>query len=38
MTQMLIKNQFLKKEPYVKKAHLNILLGIIMVMSLDHYE
>ena len=26
-----------KKEPYGKKAHLNILMDIIIMMALDHY-
>ena len=34
---MLIKYEFLKKNPMVKKTHLNTLLGIIIMMTLGHY-
>ena len=26
-----------KREPYGKKAHLNSLLGMMIIMTLDHY-
>ena len=34
---MLMKYFFLKKNHVVKKAHLNTLLDIMTVMTLDHY-
>ena len=37
MTLMLIKYSSQKKNHMVKKAHLNTSLGIMMMMSLDHY-
>ena len=34
---MLIKYKFLKKNHMVKKAHLNTLLDIVIMITLDHY-
>ena len=34
---MLIKYQFLKKNHTVQRKHLNTLLDIMIMMSLDHY-
>ena len=34
---MLIKYKILKTNHMVKKTHLNTLLGIVLLMTLDHY-
>ena len=34
---MSIEYQFQNKNPMVKKAHLNTLLGMMIMMRLDHY-
>ena len=37
IAQMAIKYQYLKKNDMVQKSPLNTLLGMIIMMSLDHY-